>query len=626
MLKTRRYRIVLLAAFALVGTGPGSAMLYGTAWGGNSAAPAPQRKPASQQQAAFSVPDFARTIIGAGEKSPVPKLPARPPSFSSEPLSDYDAKIYQSIFILQEEGKIAGADREITKLGDRRLMGYVLYQRYMHPDAYKSSFDELKQWMDFYSDLPCADKIYKLAVSRTPAGWKGTIQKPEAPAATASVHEPTMVGGKVYAAKKSRTAEQEKQAAQYKDEVLALAKAMEPAKALKKLQESGARSLVDAAEYDILQGSVAATFLYTGHKDRALELASASVKRSGRYVPAAGWIAGLVEWENENYSRAADYFEIPAESPYASGWTSGAASYWAARSHMRAGNVQEVSGWLRRAMKHPRTFYGLIATRALGQDFDFNWKGPTFTRDYYELLMRTKQGNRAIALVAAGQEDFAESELLRLRPEDDTTRNALLAYAGYARMPGLGMRLAGAFSGSEEGEYYDAVLYPVGPWKPEQGYKIDPALINAIARQESRFDPGAQSKSGAVGLMQLLPSTATAIAAESTLTDPQKNVEIAQRYLEDLLQSKGVDGDLVMLLVAYNAGPGNLAKWKKQFPVKDPLLFIEVIPSGETRAYVERVLSNYWIYRLRENLPTPSLDALASGKSAKYAAREGAPS
>jgi soluble lytic murein transglycosylase len=89
--------------------------------------------------------------------------------------------------------------------------------------------------------------------------------------------------------------------------------------------------------------------------------------------------------------------------------------------------------------------------------------------------------------------------------------------------------------------------------------------------------------------------------------------------LKILLKDKSVQGDMVMLLIAYNAGPGNLAKWKKQWPeVKDPLFFIELIPSSETRAYVERVLANFWIYRLKDGQPTPTLDSLATGKIAKY--------
>jgi soluble lytic murein transglycosylase-like protein len=133
--------------------------------------------------------------------------------------------------------------------------------------------------------------------------------------------------------------------------------------------------------------------------------------------------------------------------------------------------------------------------------------------------------------------------------------------------------------------------------------------------------------------MQLMPQTARGVTQhispglemsdrEKTyrLKDPQTNLEIAQHYIETLLKDRNVDGDILKLLVAYNAGPGNLSRWEKQWEgVKDPLLFIELIPSGETRNYVEKVIANYWMYRLREGRDIPTLEALAEGRPAKYA-------
>ena len=77
------------------------------------------------------------------------------------------------------------------------------------------------------------------------------------------------------------------------------------------------------------------------------------------------------------------------------------------------------------------------------------------------------------------------------------------------------------------------------------------------------------------------------------------------------------------MTIAYNAGPGTLSRWKRERKqIKDPLLFIETIPYNETRAFIERVLSNYWIYRMRFNQDTPSLDAVAEGRWARYAAQD----
>jgi soluble lytic murein transglycosylase-like protein len=585
----------------------------------NGSVPIPPRKPqiAASPAQASPVQNFAKNILGFGEAAaPTPTLKLKPVEYPDKAISAADAKIYKAIFEYQEQGKFEAADRQISRLHDHRLMGHVLYQRYMHP-GYKTGFAELRDWMTLYKDHPGADKIHRMTNGRTPVDFKGRVEQPVSAEIIGPHREPTMIVGKTYVSPRKRSGEDSKTVEKARNEILSFSNDYKPSAALDKLHAKA--KLFDTVEYDQIQAKIAASYLYSGNSKRAGELASASLKRSGGKVPLAGWVAGLSAWESGNYKRAAAAFEIPARSEYASGWTAAASSYWAARSHMRAGNVRAVSIWLQAAMQHPRTFYGLIATRALGRDFDFNWKVPTFTRDYYEILMNTKAGNRAIALVAAGQPHQAETELIRMKPESDEMRDALLAYAGYANLPALGMRLASLVS-DEAGAYYDAALYPTGPWQPQDGYKIDPALIYAITRQESRFDPTAQSASGAVGLMQLLPSTASSIDENSTLTNPQQNLDVAQRYLENLLKDKSVKGDMVMLLVAYNAGPGNLSKWRKQWPeVNDPLLFIELMPSSETRTYVERVLANFWIYCLRDGQPTPTLDALATGKAAKYA-------
>ncbi|MCG8510105.1 MAG: transglycosylase SLT domain-containing protein, partial [Rhodospirillales bacterium] len=105
----------------------------------------------------------------------------------------------------------------------------------------------------------------------------------------------------------------------------------------------------------------------------------------------------------------------------------------------------------------------------------------------------------------------------------------------------------------------------------------------------------------------------------SELFDPEYNLELGQKYIGMLLGEKHILGDLFLLAAAWNGGPGNLSKWQRQnrkYP--DPLLFIESIPSRETRIFIERVLTNLWIYRDRLGQPTPSLDAIAAGERPVY--------
>lgn len=544
-----------------------------------------------------------------------------------EPISKQQAEIYQRIFAFQSLAQIDKADQEMRNLKDKRLLGHVLFQRYMHPTAYKSTFEELKVWMDLYADHPGAGRIYKMAAARKPADFKGTLKQAEEFKGIAIVQEPTVERAKKYKPSQSRTKHDLVAIRALERDIEKNIRAGSMSHALKVIRTNASSHALDSAEQDILKSRVAAGYFYNGHMGKALEVADEVVSRSGDKAPLASWIAGLVEWKNKDYKNAARYFAISADSPYSSGWTSGASAFWAARAHMRAGNVKEVSHWLNKAHEHPRTFYGLLAARALGKDFNFDWKIPTFTREYFAILNATPQGRRAMALVAAGQNHLAEAELTRIDPNShENLYTALLAYADFAGLPALAYRVGGLLSDQNQNNFYDMALYPVTPWEPTKGYEVDPALINAIMRQESRFNPYAVSPSGASGLMQLMPATATYISehdfsgkGKHKLLNPQMNLDIGQHYLKRLITNNLVKGDIIKLLVAYNAGPGNLQKWNGVIDAdSDPLLFIEMLPVSETRSYVERVLSSYWIYRLRDGKQTATLDLLAQGQWPTY--------
>ncbi len=548
--------------------------------------------------------------------------------YSYKPLSGAQAKLYSRIFKAQALGDMASADDLLAQISDKRLLGAVLYQRYTHV-SYKSSFDELHRWMNLYADHFGADKIYKLAISRRGADDIAEITKPRNGRILSQVHEPTIYYPKHYNSKIKRSYEQDKAVRALSRKVRAMVRMGKSLEALKYFRDADAREFMDIVESDTLQAKIAAGFLYSKHFDSAYKLAAQSADRSGLYVPDAAWIAGLALWQKDEFAKAGVYFDKAGSSAYASGWLASAGSYWAARSYSRTGNQEKLRAALNNAAKHSRTFYGLMATQLLGAKFDFNWETPEYNTANEALILQNPAGERAFSLVAAGQYDLAEAELMRFDYKGNAPlRLAVLAYAAHVGLPGVALRLGNMVSRSK-GKYYDSALYPISPWSPKDGYRLDPALIHAVVRQESRFNLQATSYSGAVGLMQIMPRTAQYVAktngykeelSKYKLRLPEVNMKVGQDYLEYLLKGRNVKGDVVSLLVSYNAGPGNLSKWRKRMENSDDtLLFIEMMPVQETRDYVERVLSNYWIYRLRAGMELPSLAALANGKTPRYA-------
>ncbi len=109
-------------------------------------------------------------------------------------------------------------------------------------------------------------------------------------------------------------------------------------------------------------------------------------------------------------------------------------------------------------------------------------------------------------------------------------------------------------------------------------YDVDPALVAAVIEQESKFRPGAKSPVGAKGLMQLMPRTGRWMGAQN-LYDPEQNIDAGVKYIKYL--NARFNGDLRKTIAAYNAGEGNVKRYRG------------VPPFRETRTYVKKVLKNY---------------------------------
>ena len=219
---------------------------------------------------------------------------------------------------------------------------------------------------------------------------------------------------------------------------------------------------------------------------------------------------------------------------------------------------------------------------------------------------------RAIRLLAANGQGPLAVPLLRNFSNGLKDGGELLLAARLAQSIGAHyLAITIADIGEQRGTPLDLFSYPKDPLPADMKLAaIDKAAVYAIARQESKFQINAVSVSGALGIMQLMPGTAKEMAGKMGVaysparltSDGPYNALIGSTYLAGQLQK--FEGSLVLAAAAYNAGAGNAAKWVMAYGDPrasnvDPVVWVELIPFQETRQYVQRVLSNYVVYRTR---------------------------
>lgn len=338
------------------------------------------------------------------------------------------------------------------------------------------------------------------------------------------------------------------------------------------------------------------------------------------------WNAGIAAWKAGNKADAAHLFSsISSHKDTVSPWTAAAAGYWAWRAYKAIGNGAEAAKQLRIAANEPRTFYGILARRQLRTDLELDTRPITLTEGDVLEMISDAPIRRAVALTQVGHIDLAEKEMRMAFPQADIKgKFHLLALSQALNLASVQISMARRLGDDSHG--FDFARYPIPVWQPHDGFTIDPALLFALMRQESGFRASAVSPVGALGLMQLMPQTASYMQKKAGGTlesanaaDPVNNITLGQNYVQHLLDNKLVDGNLFYLLTAYNAGAGRLQDWKKNLGDKgDPLLFLESIPYSETRYYVMQVMTNYWIYSELIGSSNSSVYALLHGQWPSY--------
>ena len=281
-------------------------------------------------------------------------------------------------------------------------------------------------------------------------------------------------------------------------------------------------------------------------------------------------------------------------------------AYWIAETEAAAGKRKAARIWLLKAASYRLTFYGQLALARLGGRWLVLPRHRWVAWKAKAALAKEDFAVAAQLFSKLGERKAARAFLWRLlNSAKDAPRMA--AVSDFARRVGhgaVGVRAARRALM----RLHPAMRTGYPRLRFARHRRVERALIHAIIRQESEFDPRAVSRSNARGLMQLLPSTARQMArvtrqpyGYARLTeDPRFNISLGSAYLDYLL--KRWRGDYVLTIASYNAGPNRVKKWvaangdprDKTVNLVD---WLELIPVGETRNYVQRVLENLAVYR-----------------------------
>jgi len=350
--------------------------------------------------------------------------------------------------------------------------------------------------------------------------------------------------------------------------------------------------------------------LAKGDVSVAYRLASEHRQKPGSAAYAeAEWLAGWIALRFlDNSQQALDHFTRLYENVRYPISLSRAA-YWAGRALDKAGQPQEAQAWYVKGAQYITTFHGQLAVSRLENSPEIVLPENPVVSEADRKKLTSSELYKIVRLLG-DIEAISEIDpfILHLFDVAQTPGEKFLIAdlaTGLARED-LSVKIARRVQ--RQGISLVELGYP-NPLKTVHGLP-ETALLLGLMRQESGFSVQAVSHAGARGLMQLMPATARSVARQIKLpfsknrlmNDPEYNMKLGRAYISSLLNQ--YDNSYVLALAAYNAGPSRVKKWLKKNgdPRKaevDSVDWIEMIPFNETRTYVQRVLGNLQVYRLR---------------------------
>ena len=334
------------------------------------------------------------------------------------------------------------------------------------------------------------------------------------------------------------------------------------------------------------------------------------VRRFPRHqrAPIAALRAALITYTNGSPRAAAGELDSIV-ARYANTGEASAARYWSGRAWMAAGDTARArQRWRETTTRDPVSYYGAAAARRLGEE---PWVPPAAVDSFTRFDVVDAAFARIDLLTGLGMDVEAGLEADRLVADANESVERMLATAAAFRDRGDTPRsislaqLAIGKGAARDARVY-RLLYPVVHRdvliEESRATDLDPTLVAALIRQESRFVPRATSAAGARGLMQVMPDVGRTVARSLgfPLWDPvllyqaDVNAKLGTRHLADLFRQYD---ELPHILAAYNAGMSRVERWRTKAGVEDPEMFTERIPYVETRDYVRIILRNRDVYR-----------------------------
>jgi len=351
--------------------------------------------------------------------------------------------------------------------------------------------------------------------------------------------------------------------------------------------------------------------LRKGHVSEAYRMARQHGQVAGASRAEAEWLAGWIALDFLGDHEVAYIHFIAAHETVRFPISLARGAYWAGRAAEAMGAPELAETWFREAANYPAVYYGQLALLRQHNPAPLVLPPDPVPDSAEAEKFRDHELVQAVRLLAElGQRDLIRPFLFQLNATAETAGGHALIAVLAESSGTTDLAVATAKRSHRAGVLLSRQGYPIV--ELPDSIESDRALLLALARQESEFNPKAISPAGARGLMQLMPRTARSVARDLKIaysknkltTDPSYNTRLASAHLSDLLES--YDGAYVLALAAYNAGARNVARWLRESG--DPrrgevgaIDWVELIPISETRNYVQRVIEAFHNYRYRLN-------------------------